>query len=153
VGNFRFLTDAEINTFDLMKLKPDDEVGYIVECDLTYPSNLHDAHSDYLTAPEHLTVTSEMLSPFAANIKDSHWKPTQKLVPNLLDKTKYVTHYRNLQLYVTKIHRILSFTQRPWLKPWIDLCNEQRRTASADFESDCREMPLLEDSGTGQTQS
>ena len=146
VGNFRFLTDAEIATFDLMKVKSDDEVGYIVECDLTYPPNLHDAHSDYPMAPEHLTVASEMLSPFATSIKDSHWKPTQKLVPNLLDKTKYVTHYRNLQLYVkhglivTKLHRILSFTQRPWLKPWIDLCNEQRRTASSDFESDLAKL-------------
>jgi len=98
VGNFHFLTDAEIATFDLMKLKPDGEVGYIVECDLTYPPNLHNSHSDYPIVPEHVTITSEMLSTFATNIKDSRWKPIQKLVHSLLDKTKYVTHYRNLQL-------------------------------------------------------
>ena len=74
------------------------------------------------------------------------WIPTKKLVPNLLDKTNYVTHYRNLQLYVrhglvvTKIHRILSFTQQAWLKPWIELCNEQRRTARSDFESDLAKL-------------
>ena len=93
-----------------MKVKSDDEVGYIVECHLTYPPNLHDAHSDYPMAPEHLTVASEMLSPFATNIKDSHWKPTQNLVPNLLDKTKYVTHYRNLQLYVKHGLIVTKFT-------------------------------------------
>ena len=39
----------------------------------------------------------------------------QKLIPNLRKKTKYVLHYRNLQLYLsvgmklTKIHKALKF--------------------------------------------
>jgi len=119
VGNFRFLTEDEIENFDLASVKADAEVGYIIEWDLTYPTHLHDSHNDYPMAPEHLTVMRDMLSPFADSLLDPSrpWKPTKKLVPNLLDKTKYVTHYRNLQLYVrhglvvTKIHRILSFTQ------------------------------------------
>jgi len=121
-----------VDNFDLASVKPDDEVGYIIECDLTYPTHLHNSHNDYPMAPEHLTVTRDMLSQFAESLLDPSrpWKPTKKLVPNLLDKTKYVTHYRNLQLYVrhglvvTKVHRILSFTQRAWLKPWIELCNK-----------------------------
>lgn len=148
IGNFRFLSDEEINDFDLFSIKADAEVGYIIECDLAYPPHLHDSHNDYPMAPDHLTVTRDMLSPFALNLLDPKrtWKPTQKLVPNLLDKTKYVTHYRNLQLYVrhglviTKIHRILSFTQQAWLKPWIELCNEQRKAARSDFESDLAKL-------------
>ena len=44
---------------------------------------------------------------------------TTKLVPNLFVKEKYVVQYRNLKIYLshgmelTKIHRVLSFKQRP----------------------------------------
>ena len=71
----------------------------IIECDLSYPPKLHDEHSDYPLAPEHLTVTKDMLRPYAKQLMQS-WEPTEKLIPNLTDKTKYVTHYRNLQFYV-----------------------------------------------------
>ena len=39
-----------------MSISADSEHGYIVECDLTYPTHIHDAHSDYPLAPEHLTI-------------------------------------------------------------------------------------------------
>ena len=117
-----------------MSITPDAPIGYIVECDLEYPPYLHDAHSDYPLAPEHLTVKYDMLSPFTKDliVPTNPWKPTEKLIPNLRNKTEYVCHYRNLQFYIkhglilTKIHRILSFSQSPWLKSWIDLCTKQR---------------------------
>ena len=149
VGNFQFLSDEEISRFDLHSVAPDASTGYIIECDLEYPSHLHDLHNDYPMAPDHLTVTRDMLSPFAMSLLDDSphtWIPTQKLVPNLLNKTKYVTHYRNLKLYVkhglkvTKIHRIISFDQSPWLKSWIDHCNKQRREATSDFHSDLAKL-------------
>ena len=148
VGNFRFLTHDEIEKFDLLSIKADADVGYIIECDLLYPSKLHDAHNDYPLAAEHLTVTYDMLSPYIKSLLDPKkpWKPSKKLIPNLMDKTKYVCHYRNLQLYVkyglviAKVHRILSFSQKPWLRPWIQMCNEQRRTARSVFESDLAKL-------------
>ena len=131
-----------------MSIAPDASTGYIVECDLSYPSHLHDKHSDYPLAPEHLTISRDMLSPFAVGLLDPQrpWMPSQKLVPNLFDKTKYVTHYRNLQFYLKhglelgKIHRVLSFTQGQWLKPWIDMCTAQRQRATSDFESDLAKL-------------
>ena len=44
------------------------------------------------------------------------------LIPILGDRTNYLLHYRNLQLYLslgmklTKIHRLLKFQQSDWLK-------------------------------------
>jgi len=141
VGNFRFLSPDEIAGFDLMSVPFHGDTGYIVECDLQYPPELHDLHSDYPMAPKHLPVSPDMLSDFCHEIKAENWKPMQKLVPNLLNKTNYVCHYRNLQFYIkhglvlSKIHRVISFDQRPWLKPWIDYCTERRKMARDEFES------------------
>jgi len=83
-----------------------------------------------------------MLSEYARNIIDKNWKPTQKLVPNLQDKIKYVCHYRNLQfcirhgLVLNKIHRIIAFEQKRCLEPWISYCTRRRQMALDEFESD-----------------
>jgi len=47
VGNFRFLSQEEIAGFDDMKILTHGDTGYIVECDLQYPPELHDLHSDF----------------------------------------------------------------------------------------------------------
>jgi len=86
-----------------MSIPPDGDTGYIIECDLIYPDHLHPLHSDYPLAPtEHfdISVNFEMLSPFAIPFIDKEWKSSKKLIPNLHNKKKYVTHYRNLQFYL-----------------------------------------------------
>jgi len=101
VGDFRILTEQEMRDFDLDSITADAPTGYILECDLQYPEHLHDHHNDYPMAAEHLTVTRDMLSPYAESLMSPNrsWVPTRKLIPNLPDKHKYVVHYRNLQLY------------------------------------------------------
>jgi len=132
VGKFHFLSDKEVAEFDFDTIAPDAATGYIIECNLEYPDHLHDIHNDYPMAPEHLEVSGDILSQFALDLIDPRrpWVPSKKLIPNLMNKTTYVTHYRNLQLYTrhglkfTEIHRVLAFEQAPWLKSWIELCND-----------------------------
>ena len=63
-----------------------------------------------------------------------------KLIPNLGNKTNYVAHYRNLQLYLplgmklTKIHRVLEFKQSDWMKKYINFNTEKRTKAANSFE-------------------
>ena len=123
---------------------PDDEpLGYILEVDLEVPEELHDKFNSYPLAPEHITVDEQDLSPesraLLENLNLKH-ASTRKLVPNLKNKEKYVLHYRNLKLYkqqgliITKVHRVLEFAQKAWLKEYIDFNTNMRKQAKNTFE-------------------
>ena len=123
---FRFLQPNKIDGLgDVRQLADDAEDGYIFEVDLSYPHHLHDSHDDYPLAPESLEIGRNMYSP-AQQAVFPDTIPKRKSTPNLWDKVKYVVHYRNLKLYlqlglvVTKVHRILTFKQSPWLMTYID---------------------------------
>ena len=59
----------------------------------------------------------------------------KKLILNSGNKTKYVLHYRDFQLYLflgiklTKVHRVLKFRQFDWMKKYIDFNTEKRKNA------------------------
>ena len=139
VGDFKFLDRDEIGCTDFLKTADDSPTGYVLECDLEYPQNLHDSHNDYPLAPESILVTESMLSPFCKSFDQKH-VDCRKLIPNLNNKSKYVLHYRNLKLYtslgmkITKIYRVASFTQKPWMKKYIDFNTEKRTIAKNEFE-------------------
>ena len=64
----------------------------------------------------------------------------EKLVTNLHDKTEYVIHIKNLKqalnygLIWKKVHRVIRFNQKDWLKPYIDINTELRQKANNNLE-------------------
>jgi hypothetical protein len=141
VGGFRFLPEEEISKIDFANVPDDSETGFVVECDLEYPSELHETHNDYPLAPDHVMVTEAMLSPFCKSMNVKH-AFTEKLIGDLHPKIKYKTHYRNLKLYLSlgmkllRVHRVVAFRQEPWLKPYVELNTKMRQQAKTDFEKD-----------------
>ena len=118
-----------------MTLSENSTKGLILEVDLEYPQEFNHLHNDYPLAPEKITVKREMLSDYCREILNRE-KMTigtvSKLIPNLMDKEKYVLHYRILQLYLSlglklkKIHRALKFSQSNWLEKCISFNTKMR---------------------------
>ena len=118
----------------VMSINDKSSIGYILEVDLKYPNELHKLHKDYPLAAEKISVTNDILSKYYKEIADKYEikvVDVKKLIPNLGNKTNYVVHYRNLQLYLslgmklTKIHRVLKFKQSDWMKKYIDFNTEK----------------------------
>ena len=91
---------------------------------------------NYPLAPEKLEKSHDMLSNYCSNIANEYnikVGGVNKLVPNLGNKSKYVPHYRNLQVYLSlemklvSVHRILKFNQSDWLKKHIDFNTDKRK--------------------------
>ena len=122
-----------------------ESTGCFVKCDIEYPKDLHDTHNEYPLAPEQVQVKNAMLSPYAAQMQQQMEIPEDrmaKLVPNLQDKKDYICDIRNLKYYVekglkvTKVSKVITFTQSPWMRPYILYCTEQRKKAKNEFEKD-----------------
>ena len=140
-GGFRIMSSEEVEGLDIDALCDESDNGYIYEVDLHYPVELHDLHDDYPLEAESLTINSSMYSPTQQSVFPKS-APHKKLTPNLLDKKRYVVHYKNLKLYVKlglvvrKIHRVWTFKQSPWLKSYIDFNTRQRPLSDSGFLRD-----------------
>ncbi|XP_070167001.1 uncharacterized protein [Polyergus mexicanus] len=108
--NFQWVDD--VTSIDLMSVTSNSPIGYILEVDLAYSSDLHDSHADL---------------PFCQMRDKPPGKREEKLLAMLYDKSRYVIYYRNLQqcvrhgLRLARIHRIMQFAQSPWLCRYIEL--------------------------------
>ena len=101
--------------------------SHILEVDLEYPEGLHHlpAHRQLPLAPDFRECPDGFV----------------KLCGTFEPKERYVLHARALDYYVakglvvTKVHRIMRFRERAWLKPYIDLNSTLRAAATNSFDS------------------
>ena len=104
VNGFKWLDSDKINKINedfIKNYNENDNKGYILEVDVKYPKRLHELHSD-------LSFLSERMKIDKCN----------KLVCNLSNKKKYVTHINSLKqalnhgLKLKNIYRVIEFNKK-----------------------------------------
>ena len=97
--------------------------GHFLEVDIQYPEEL-------LELLNYLSFLSERIK----------IEKVEKLVADLHDKNEYVIHIRSLKqtlnhgLVLKKVHGVIKFNQKAWLKPYVDINTELRKRTKNDFE-------------------
>ena len=122
-----------------------DQIG-IYEVDIEIPKELHEKFKDYPLAPEIKSIPEDNLSEYQTYLNNKlnikYTEKDKKLILDLLPKKNYKIYYKNLQYYmklgikITKIHKILTFDEKPFLKDYIDLNTNLRKEAKNDLEKD-----------------
>ena len=112
--------------------------GYILKVDVEYPKKLFNLHKDVPFLPKREKINK-----------------CKNLICSIEDKEKYVFHIRALKqaldhgLKLKKVHRLIQFIQKAWLKPYIDMNTKLRKEAKNGFEKDF--FKLINNSVFGKT--
>ena len=126
VNNFKWVEDtSKINEDFIKNNYENSKKGCILEVDIKYPKKLHDLHSDLPFLPRRIKIDK-----------------CKKLVCDLHNKKKYAVHIKSLKqalnhgLKLKRVHRIIEFNQKAWLKSYINMNAELKKIAKDDFQKD-----------------
>ena len=126
VNGFKWVKKlSQFNEDFIKKYDQNSNTGYFIEVDVEYPKNLFSLHNDL---------------PFLLERKKI--RRVEKLICSIEDKERYVIHIRALKqalnhgLKLKKVHRVIQFNQKAWLKPYIDINTKFRIEAKNEFERD-----------------
>ena len=131
----------------ILGLDEEGEWGYTLEVDLGYPEHLHHKTADFPLAPESGEVSYDMFSDFMKTFYHTleptkSYKPTRKLLLTHYDKQHYFVHFAVLKFYLSmgmtldKVHRVVKYKQKPWLKEYINFNSQQRSLSTNSFDKD-----------------
>ena len=136
VGDFAWMSEEELENWE--KFVKEEGKGCILEVDLLYPRELHGDHNDFPLAPEILELGK-----------------VEKLTQNLRDKKDMVLHGRNLEqvlslgMKLKSIKRGIKFSEKPFMKCYIDKNTELRAKGKTKFEKEF--FKLMNNSVFGKT--
>lgn len=111
---------------NILSIPDDSERGMFLLCDIEYPIELHDSHSRLIP------LLPENIIPPGGKSK--------KLCNTLADKYNYGLDYRALKqavrlgLRIIRIHTGVSYRQKPWLRPYIELNTQLREKTKNEFD-------------------
>ena len=115
---------SKIDEYFIKNYDKDSDKGYILEVDVKYPKILHDLHSDLPFLPERMKIDK-----FSKHISNSWDKKNGVQIRSLKEAL-------NQGLILKKVHRVIQFNKKAWLKPYIDMNTELTKQAENDQEKD-----------------
>ena len=140
VNDFKWVEQKKSSKFNEDFIKNYDEngdIGYFLEVDIDYLKELFNLHKDLPFLPGSKTVNK-----------------VETLICSIENK-EYVIHIRPLKkalnhgLVFKKVHRVIKFNQKDWLKPYIDMNTVLRKDAKNEFKKDL--FKLMNNSVFGKT--
>ena len=126
VNGFKWIEKSKLSRFNEIFMNnygENSDKGYFLEVDIDYSKELFNLHKDLPLLHERKKINK-----------------VEKFIFNTKDKGKYVVHIKVLKqalnhgLIFKKVHRIIQFNQKDWLKPYIDMNTKLRKEAKNDFE-------------------
>ena len=138
IGRFKWIDPKEYTEEKIKSYDDNSNTGAILKVDIEYPKELHNLHKDL---------------PFLCERR--RLDKTSKLITILDDKNEYVVHISALKqalnhgLILKKLHKIVEFKQRAWMKPYTDKNTKLRSESKNDFEKDF--FKLMNNSVYGKT--
>ena len=146
-NGFKCCSQEEIDELydKITTLSDNSDIGYTLQVDLKYSSELHESHNDLPFIPEDKNITEDLLSKYQKKLMNKNLgstSSTPKLVASINDKKKIIVDYRTLKqalkrgLILEKIHSAITYNQSVWLKPYIDKNTKLRRISKSDLEKD-----------------
>ena len=138
---FKWVKQKKLSKFNehfIKKYDEDSSKGYFLEVDIDYSKELFNLHKDLPFLPERKKV-----------------EKVEKLICSIEDKKKYVIHIIALKqalnhgLMLKKVHGLIQFKQKAWLKAYIDMNTELRKNAKNEFEKNF--FKLMNNSVFGKT--
>ena len=126
VNGFKWVKQktSKFNEEFLKKYDENSNIGYFREVDIEYPKMLFNSHKDLPFLPERKKI-----------------KKVEKLIFSIEDKEKYGIYIRALKqalnhgLKLKKVHRVIKFNQKVWLKPYTDMNTKLRTNTKNEFEN------------------
>ena len=141
VNDFKLIKKEELSKFNEVFINNYDEnsnIGYFLDVDINYPKELFNLHKNLPFLPESKKVNK-----------------IEKLICEIEDNKKNVIYKRALKqalnngLKLNKVHRIIHFKQKAWLKVYIDMNTKLRKNVKNEFEKNF--FKLMNNSVFGKT--
>ena len=116
----------------------------MLDVDIIFPNDVEfkNTYNDLPLCPEKKIVKNRHISPHSLELKKKFKiknDNSPKLIADFAPKENYICHITTLLTYlrlgaeITKLHRGVSFTQKPFIKQYVDKMSQLRKNTNSIF--------------------